>query len=134
MVIEGADRFGLAQLHQLRGRVGRSKKQAYCFLVISQNVSGETREKLRKFANTTNGFEVSEIDLQWRGPGKFFGTEQHGLPDFKFLDILSEPDFIDMVRKDVLNILKEVPDLIKHTLLKAEIYRRYGKNLKMLDA
>lgn len=134
MVIEHADRFGLSQLHQLRGRVGRSKKQAYCFLVINQNVSGETRGKLRKFANTTNGFEVSEIDLQWRGPGKFFGTEQHGLPDFKFLDILSEPDFIDMVRKDVLNILEEDPDLTKHKLLKTEIYRRYGKNLKMLDA
>ncbi|GAB6188651.1 ATP-dependent DNA helicase RecG [Marinitoga arctica] len=134
MVIEHAERFGLSQLHQLRGRVGRSKKQAYCFLVISQNTSSETKEKLRKFATTTNGFEVSEIDLQWRGPGKFFGTEQHGLPDFKFVDILNDPEFIDMVRKDVLSILKEDPDLTKHNLLKAEIYRRYGKKLKMLDA
>ncbi|KLO24643.1 MULTISPECIES: ATP-dependent DNA helicase RecG [unclassified Marinitoga] len=134
MVIEHADRFGLSQLHQLRGRVGRSKKQAYCFLIMSQNVSAETKEKLRLFANTTNGFEVSEIDLKWRGPGKFFGTEQHGLPDFKFLDILKDTELIEKARKDALEILKEDPELKKYKTLKYEIYRRYGKKLRMLEA
>ncbi|SHE33579.1 ATP-dependent DNA helicase RecG [Marinitoga hydrogenitolerans DSM 16785] len=134
MVIEHAERFGLSQLHQLRGRVGRSKKQAYCFLVTSQNISNETQEKLIKFASTTNGFEVSEIDLQWRGPGKFFGTEQHGLPDFKFLDILNDPELIEKARNDVLRILEEDPHLKKYKNLKKEIYRRYGKKLKMLEA
>ncbi|WP_240739492.1 ATP-dependent DNA helicase RecG [Marinitoga lauensis] len=134
MVIEHAERFGLSQLHQLRGRVGRSKKQAYCFLIVSQKVSSETREKLRKFADTTNGFEVSEIDLQWRGPGKFFGTEQHGLPDFKFIDILNDPELIEKARRDVLEILKKDPELKNHKSLKNEIYRRYGKSLKMLEA
>ncbi|KAF2957060.1 ATP-dependent DNA helicase RecG [Marinitoga sp. 38H-ov] len=134
MVIEHAERFGLSQLHQLRGRVGRSKKQAYCFLVISQNTSGDTKEKLRKFANTNNGFEVSEIDLEWRGPGKFFGTEQHGLPDFQFIDILNDPELISKARKDAEEILKEDPNLENHINLKNEIYNRYGKKLKMLEA
>jgi ATP-dependent DNA helicase RecG len=134
MVIEHAERFGLSQLHQLRGRVGRSKKQAYCFLVISENVSSETREKLRKFANTNNGFEVSEIDLEWRGPGKFFGTEQHGLPDFQFIDILNDPDLISKARNDAEEILNEDPNLENHINLKNEIYNRYGKKLKMLEA
>lgn len=134
MVIEHADRFGLSQLHQLRGRVGRSKKQSYCFLIVGDNVSSVTREKIRKFADTTSGFEVSEIDLEWRGPGKFFGTEQHGLPDFKFIDILKDPELIERARKDAYKILSEDPELKKYHHLKTEIYRRYGKNIKMLDA
>jgi ATP-dependent DNA helicase RecG len=134
MVIEHADRFGLSQLHQLRGRVGRSKKQSYCFLIVDDNVSSITREKIRKFADTTSGFEVSEIDLEWRGPGKFFGTEQHGLPDFKFMEILKDPELIEKARKDAYKILSEDPELKKYYHLKNEIYRRYGKNIKMLDA
>ncbi|AEX84646.1 ATP-dependent DNA helicase RecG [Marinitoga piezophila KA3] len=134
IVIEHAERFGLSQLHQLRGRVGRSNKQAYCFLVVSKKTTSETRERLRKFAQTTNGFEVSEMDLQWRGPGKFFGTEQHGLPDFKFPDILSNPELINTARKDANEILSKDPDLIKYPALREEIYKRYGKKLKMLEA
>ena len=89
MVIEDAERFGLAQLHQLRGRVGRSDKESYCFVIPSANVEkgSSAEERLRYFANHNSGFEVAEYDLQSRGPGEVYGLRQSGIPLFKVASI-----------------------------------------------
>jgi ATP-dependent DNA helicase RecG len=131
MVIEHPDRFGLSQLHQLRGRVGRSNKQAYCFLVVNGNLNQDTKDRLLDFSNTLDGFEVSNIDLKWRGPGKFFGTLQHGLPDFKFLDIINDLEIIDEVKREVDNLLEKDLDMSK---INKEIKRRYKNNIDLIKA
>jgi ATP-dependent DNA helicase RecG len=86
MVIEDADRFGLSQLHQLRGRVGRGGSKSYCILT-SRNRNGETRQRLKAFCKTTDGFKIAEEDLKMRGPGDFFGSRQSGLPTFRVANL-----------------------------------------------
>ena len=83
MIVEHAERFGLSQLHQLRGRVGRDRHQSYCCLLYQSPLSDEARERLRAMTETTDGFEIAERDLLLRGPGDFFGTRQAGMPTFR---------------------------------------------------
>jgi ATP-dependent DNA helicase RecG len=97
MMIEAADRFGLAQLHQLRGRVGRGEKKSYC-LLFSDSESEKTQGRLHAMTNTHSGFELAELDLQMRGPGDIFGTKQHGIPDLK-IATWSNADLIRETRK-----------------------------------
>ncbi|BBE31954.1 ATP-dependent DNA helicase RecG [Tepiditoga spiralis] len=130
IVIEHADRFGLSQLHQLRGRVGRSKKQSYCFLITGNNIPETTKNKLFEFSNTFDGFKVSEIDLSWRGPGKFFGTQQHGIHEFKFTDIVEDMLLLDKIRKELESNQESYFD----EKLKKEILKRYGKKLNLINA
>ena len=89
MIIENAERFGLSQLHQLRGRVGRGRWQSYCVL-ITDNRAQETLERLRYFTKTTDGFKIAEKDLELRGPGDFFGQRQHGLPNLRSADLAGD--------------------------------------------
>lgn len=89
MVIENADRFGLSQLHQLRGRVGRGRYKSYCIL-ITDNVSEESRKRLKILSKIHDGFKISEEDLKLRGPGDFFGSRQHGLPVMKIADMSAD--------------------------------------------
>jgi ATP-dependent DNA helicase RecG len=124
MLIENADRFGLSQLHQLRGRVGRGKDQSYCVLV-TDNPSEDVRERLRVFSKVTDGFEIAQEDLKHRGPGDFFGKEQHGLPNLKIADIASDMELIETTQTCAKAIMQEGLD--NYHALKIEVMRMTAK-------
>jgi ATP-dependent DNA helicase RecG len=96
MIVEHAERFGLSQLHQLRGRVGRGAKQSYCFLLYQSPLSDEGRERLKAMTETTDGFIIAERDLHLRGPGDFFGTRQAGMPTFRMIDLVRDRELLDI--------------------------------------
>lgn len=104
MIIENAERFGLAQLHQLRGRVGRGQHQSYCILIANPTTE-EGRRRMEVMTETTNGFRIAEEDLKLRGPGEFFGTRQHGIPDLKVANILKDQKLIGLARTDANEII-----------------------------
>ena len=110
MVIENAERFGLAQLHQLRGRVGRGSEKSYCIL-ISDNKSEITRQRLKTMTSTTDGFKISETDLKLRGPGEFFGTRQHGLPSLRIANLYRDMDILKEAQKAAQDLIKRDPEL-----------------------
>ncbi|MFO7611786.1 MAG: ATP-dependent DNA helicase RecG [Clostridia bacterium] len=111
MIIENAERFGLAQLHQLRGRVGRGSGQSYCIMV--NRSSGEIpRKRMKIMEKSTDGFYISEQDLVLRGPGEFFGTRQHGLPEFRIANIYTDMDILKKAQKAALRIISEDPCLL----------------------
>ncbi len=123
MVIEGADRFGLAQLHQLRGRVGRGAEQSFC-LLLSDDPSQAARERLQLLEELNDGFALAEADLRLRGPGDYLGTRQSGLPELQAAD-LSDVKLIEVARQEAMNILKDDPGLKKgeHDLVAAATQR-----------
>jgi ATP-dependent DNA helicase RecG len=125
MLIEGADRFGLAQLHQFRGRVGRGGDQAYC-LLLAESPSSEAQQRLRLMEETTDGFRLAEADLRMRGPGEFFGTRQSGLPDFRVASLL-DTRLIELAREEAARLLEDDPHLDKpeHAALAREVTRLF---------
>ena len=100
MVIEHAERFGLAQLHQLRGRIGRGKEKSHCILVAPKSITGDAKDRIETMVATTNGFEVAERDLKQRGPGEFFGTRQHGDAAFSFAQPLRDHEILELARRE----------------------------------
>ena len=133
MVIYNAERFGLAQLHQLRGRVGRGEYQSYCILINESN-NPISRERMRILQNSTDGFKISEKDLELRGPGEFFGTKQHGIPELKIANLITDMDILKIAQKEAIRILELDPNLeqIEYKELKNEIRRKFinsGENL-----
>jgi ATP-dependent DNA helicase RecG len=104
MVIENAERFGLAQLHQLRGRVGRGEHQSFCFLMSDYKISSESRERLQAMVRTTNGFEIADIDLKLRGPGDIMGTQQSGALNLKLANLSTDANILTEAR----NLAKEI--------------------------
>ena len=122
MVIYNAERFGLAQLHQLRGRVGRGEYQSYCIL-INEGKSKISQERMRIMQKTNDGFKISEKDLELRGPGEFFGTKQHGLPDLKIANLFTDINILKIAQKEAAEILNSDPYLedAKYKLLKEKI-------------
>jgi ATP-dependent DNA helicase RecG len=100
MIVEHAERFGLSQLHQLRGRVGRDRHESFCFLMYQSPLTDEARERLKAMTDTTDGFEIAERDLTLRGPGDFFGTRQAGLPTFRMIDLVRDRELLDVAHRE----------------------------------
>ena len=132
MVIENAERFGLAQLHQLRGRVGRGEYQSYCILKF-EGKSENVRKRMKVMCETNDGFVISEKDLELRGAGDFFGTMQHGLPEFKIANLFEDIETLRMVQSVAMKILSEDPKLEKdeNKLLKELIKEKFIKRIEI---
>jgi len=129
IVIEHADRFGLSQLHQLRGRIGRGTIDSFCLAIASKRVSAEAYHRLKIFEHTSDGFEIAERDLELRGPGEFLGSRQHGLPEFRIANIVRDVKILVMARKEAQKLVEQgVPDVLKYY---AE--NRYGKKIDLGD-
>jgi len=105
MVVEHAERFGLAQLHQLRGRIGRGAAKSYCILMTSGKVSEEAERRLDAMVRTTDGFQIAELDLEMRGPGEFFGTRQAGMPNFQVANLIRDRDLLELAKKEAAAVL-----------------------------
>jgi ATP-dependent DNA helicase RecG len=130
MVIENAERFGLSQLHQLRGRVGRGAEQSYCLLMTKHELTIESKQRLKAMTDTNDGFEIANIDLRLRGPGDLQGTRQSGDLDFKLADLAKDEKLVVFTRNLAKEILEEDPNLqlTKNQSMKQhlrEIMKRY---------
>jgi ATP-dependent DNA helicase RecG len=133
MVIEHAERFGLSQLHQLRGRIGRGAAKSFCILMTGGKVTPEAEQRLETMVRTTDGFEIAETDLELRGPGEFFGTRQSGLPGFRVANLIRDRELLEAARREASAVLagpngeispQEISRALVH--LQSHWQRRYG--------
>ena len=128
MIIESAERFGLSQLHQLRGRVGRGSEQSYCMLVSGNKVSVEAKKRLQTMVDTNDGFRISEVDLEIRGPGDMMGTKQSGILDFKIANIVTDNKILQFARNEAKMLLEEDENLENADNINiARYYRPYAR-------
>ena len=111
MVIESSEKFGLSQLHQLRGRVGRGAEKSYCILLTGQKLGNDARERIRVMVTTNNGFEIAEKDLELRGPGEIEGTRQSGVLNFKLANIVQDRPSLELARNFSAILIEYDPDL-----------------------
>jgi ATP-dependent DNA helicase RecG len=134
MLIEHVERFGLAQLHQLRGRVGRGADQSVCYLIEHYPVSNVGRERLAAMTSTTDGFIIAEKDLELRGPGEFFGTEQSGLPRFRFASLMRDQHLLKLARNDAFDLIQTdfAFALPEHAMVKSQFTLLYGSREKLM--
>ncbi len=134
MTIESGERFGLAQLHQLRGRISRGKFPGFCS-VFADPRTDEARKRLGALQRTTDGFELAEVDFALRGPGDLFGTRQHGLPPFRIADLLRDHEVLAEARRDARDLVAADPGLAQagHAALRRRVLARYGKALELGD-
>lgn len=135
MIVEHAERFGLAQLHQLRGRVGRGEKGSYCVLMVGGGQSEESLARLKVMAKTQDGFEIAEADLAIRGPGEFLGTRQAGLPDFLIANIVRDAPLVSVARQEAERLVADDPTLGKdeHQVLKKVLMEKWQGKLELAD-
>jgi len=133
MVIEHPERFGLAQLHQLRGRVGRGAHSSACILMGPRMFAEEARERLNAFVRTTDGFRIAEEDLRLRGPGEFFGTRQSGLPDLRAANLLRDADLLEKARGEAFAIVQDDPGLARFPRLRELLKRRWEGKLGLIS-
>ncbi len=134
MVIMNAERFGLSQLHQLRGRVGRSNVQSFCVLVVSEELSEEGKERVNAMVKYTDGFKLSEIDLKMRGPGDFFGVRQSGMPELKYANLFEDSHILNNAKRDAFQIIYKDSDLMlpENRIIKQGLTKKWKKTLDMI--
>ena len=122
MVIESSEKFGLSQLHQLRGRVGRGSESSFCILMSSFKLSNDAKKRIKTMTSTNDGFKVAEVDMEIRGPGNLLGTQQSGILDFKIANIINDKEILESARKDVKNLISIDPSLsnLENKLIKKE--------------
>ena len=131
MVVENAERFGLTQLHQLRGRIGRGGYDSYCILISSFKRSEDAEKRLTIMEETTDGFKIAEADLTIRGPGDFLGTKQSGLPQFRFANLIRDARILSEAREDAFDIVKKDPELSKYPELLEQVLSNWGELLEL---
>ncbi len=133
MVIEHAERFGLAQLHQLRGRIGRGAAKSYCVLMTGGKISEDGERRLDAMVRTNDGFQIAELDLELRGPGEFFGTRQAGLPSFQVANLIRDRQLLEVAKREAAAVLSgpnqeiskgEIALALRH--MRARWQRTYG--------
>ncbi|MGH7276404.1 MAG: ATP-dependent DNA helicase RecG [Candidatus Rokuibacteriota bacterium] len=136
MLVEHAERFGLSQLHQLRGRVGRGPWKSFCILLTSGRLSEEAQRRIAAMSATNDGFKIAEVDLELRGPGEFFGTRQSGLPEFRVADLLRDTAILEEARQEAETIVALDPELSDpaHRALRAELLARWRGKLALARA
>jgi ATP-dependent DNA helicase RecG len=134
ILIENAERFGLAQLHQLRGRVGRGSKKSFCFLMTSFNLTNDAFRRLKIMEKTNDGFKIAEEDLEIRGPGELFGLRQHGEIDLKLIDLKKDIEILEIAREEGFKIIKEDPNFLMKENNKIREYfnKRFKKDLELV--
>jgi ATP-dependent DNA helicase RecG len=131
MVVENAERFGLTQLHQLRGRIGRGSYNSYCVLISSFKRSEDAEKRLAIMEGTSDGFKIAEADLLIRGPGDFLGTKQSGLPQFRFANLIRDSRILGEAREDAFNLVKKDPELSKYPKLLEQVLNKWGELLEL---
>ncbi|MCA9259579.1 MAG: ATP-dependent DNA helicase RecG, partial [Planctomycetales bacterium] len=134
ITIVGAERFGLAQLHQLRGRVGRGTRPGFCGVVVNE-MTDAARERLQAFAASADGFALAELDFELRGPGDLFGTQQHGLPPLRVADLQRDREILEEARREAQLLVSNDPGLkhARNAALREQMLRRYGEALELSD-
>ena len=136
MVIEGANRFGLAQLHQFRGRVGRGEHQSYCHLLAEGYLSDDAYQRLNIMERTEDGFVIAEEDLKIRGPGDMLGTRQSGMPDFRIGHIVRDGNLMETSRSMARNVIEKDPGLSAegNRLIREILYERWAEKLALIKS
>jgi ATP-dependent DNA helicase RecG len=130
MLIEHAERFGLSQLHQLRGRVGRGAHESSCFLMYRSPLSDEARERLKAMTETTDGFQIAERDLRLRGPGDLFGTRQAGMPTFRLIDLIRDHELLEIAEREVARWFETTAPTVEEV---AHLRHAWGERFKLID-
>jgi ATP-dependent DNA helicase RecG len=136
MVVEHADRFGLSQLHQLRGRVGRGKHESFCLLLAGEWPTDEGLARLKVMTSTQDGFVVAQADLEQRGPGEMLGTRQAGVTDLQLADLVRDADLVEQARVEAVALLERDPALSQpeHATLRRLVWSRWGEKLELAEA